>query len=204
MASKDENAIFCPSCGLRVEPGHQFCLGCGAPLSGSTSLPSYSPTSPSSRPIPSTTPPPIGVAPLPTPRKEVNTALIIVNYAVSIIIFIIAVGIVAGVLNASGIGEDSVAILSLLIASSVAGLVGGFVTKQYIPFKVVGAIILVIAGIATLLIFLAFQSAQQSTSPYAALGFAIVLIVVLAFALITTVILLLHAGFSYIGVKLRE
>ncbi len=193
MPPQSNDDIFCPSCGLRIQPDYQYCTGCGAPVQPIV-------LSPKPQAVPKLVPPPS-----PLPRKEkAKPLLVMANYVISIVTFIVILIFLSSFLQNIISDESSRLFITIFTASSIAGFVGGMITKQSIPFKVVGTIVLVIAGFATILIFLAYQSAQQSTSPYAPIGFLIILIVVLAATLLLTVSLFLHALFSYIGAKVRE
>ncbi len=206
MSSRKKDPIYCPTCGLRIEPEYQFCLGCGAPLKANSSR-KYSYTPPSAIPT-STTQVIRTPARNSPPKDEVSNARIVANYAISIIIFIPTAGISWGILYGAGsalpIDPGFLAFINIAIAAAISGIIGGFITKQHIPFKVVGSIILIVMAIGTILIYLAFQSAQESTSPYAGFGLALAIVIVIGFTISLIIILVTHAGFTYFGASLRK
>ena len=103
-----------------------------------------------------------------------------------------------------GLVGDVGGVIAFVTAAAVAGIVGGFVTTQHIPLKVVASIVLSIVGISILVSFLAFQGATQESSPYSMFGLAMFLVVVIFFTVILLVIFTIHAGFSYLGAKMRK
>ncbi len=122
---------------------------------------------------------------------------IVLNYVISVITFIFCAGILLSIGVFLG---DIGGLVAFTLSAMLAGLTGGFVTRQYVSLKVLFSIIGGIFGIGLIIVLLVVLSEES----YDMFGLAMFFVVILFFTVLLFLVFSFHAIFAYFGVKLRE